>query len=425
MAASGEQTSGERAGGKPARKRAAKRDLLFAEAAREINAMGAGGIVINDVAEQVGLSRNALYYYVADRTDLVFGAYQRACEAMTDDLVAADETSADPAVKLTAFVEAQLAYERPPQAVLSDVDFLPDAQRAVIREMQGRNVAILRGWLEAGAQSGAFRACDAEITAQSLLGMISWGRLSAGWLGYRDGRAARRRIAAAINGLMLHGFSTGPRDVPLCALDMEALTARSYNPFDRAQTNEVKIGQLIAAASRLFNQRGIDGASLDDIGAEVGATKGAVYHYFDDKADLVTRCYRRAFELFDLIMDTAVAQGRDGFERAMIALHLNVQAQAGPSSPLMLQPGRLALADHDRAAFERASQRLRMTSNRSLRQGMADGSVSPCDTVFVGQVSAGIFLWLPKWLPRDAAQSPRQIAEAVCDVVAYGLVPRT
>ena len=95
--------------------------------------------------------------------------------------------------------------------------------------------------------------------------------------------------------------------------------------------------ELIAAASRLFNQRGIDGASLDDIGAEVGATKGAVYHYFDDKADLVTRCYRRAFELYDLIMDTAVEQGRDGFDKALIALHLNVQAQAGPASPLMLR----------------------------------------------------------------------------------------
>ncbi|MFN3514926.1 MAG: TetR/AcrR family transcriptional regulator [Phenylobacterium sp.] len=223
---------------------------------------------------------------------------------------------------------------------------------------------------------------------------------------------------------MLDGFASGPRSVPLCTLDMEALTARSYNPFDRQQTNEVKIAQLIAAASRLFNQRGINGASLDDIGAEVGATKGAVYHYFDDKADLVTRCYRRAFELFDLIMDTAVTQGRDGFDKALIVLHLNVQAQAGPASPLMLQPGRLALAEADRAAFERAAQRLRITSNRNLRQGTADGSVRPCDTAFVSPVAAGIFLWLPKWLPRNGALSPRQIAEAVCDLIAYGLRPR-
>lgn len=420
MAAIGKETGS----GKPARKRAAKRDLLLEEAAREINAMGAGGIVINDVAERVGLSRNALYYYVADRTDLVFGAYQRACEATTDDLAAAADASEDPRERLARFVEAQLAFERPPQAVLSDVDFLPPAQRSVIAELQARNVAILRRWLDDGAAAGTLRPCNSEIAAQALVGMIALGRLSAGWLGYRDGRAARRRIAHAIVDLMLNGFATAPRERPLCGLDIEALTARSFNAFDRQQTNEIKIAQLIAAASKLFNQRGIDGASLDDIGAEVGATKGAIYHYFDDKADLVTRCYRRAFELYDLMMDTAVAQGRDGFDRALIALHLNVQAQAGPASPLMLQPGRLALAPADRAAFERAGQRLRMTSNRSLRQGIADGSVRPCDSVFVGEVSAGIFLWLPKWLPADYPLTPRQIAEEVCDVAAYGLAVR-
>ncbi len=416
--------SGDQGSGKPARKRAAKRDLLFAEAAREINAMGAGGMVINDVAERVGLSRNALYYYVADRTDLVFGAYQRACEATTDDLAAAAEASEGPRERLARFVELQLAFERPPQAVLSDVDFLPPAQRSVIAELQARNVAILRGWLEAGAARGVLRACNSLVAAQALVGMISWSRLSPDWLGYRDGPAARRRIGQAIVDLMLNGFATGPRPAPLCTLDIEALTARAVNLFDRQQANEVKIAQLIAAASRLFNQRGIEGASLDDIGAEVGATKGAIYHYFDDKADLVARCYRRAFELYDLIIDTAVDQGRDGLDKALITLHLNVQAQAGPTSPLMPQPGRLALADADRAAFDRAGQRLHMSTNRSLRQGIADGSVRPCDTVFVGQVAAGIFLWLPKWLPADYQLSPRQIADEVCDVIAYGLAAR-
>ena len=67
------------------------------------------------------------------------------------------------------------------------------------------------------------------------------------------------------------------------------------------------MAQLMGAASRLFNRRGLDGASLDDISASVGATKGAVYHYFDDKTDLITRCYERAFELYGLFMETALA----------------------------------------------------------------------------------------------------------------------
>jgi hypothetical protein len=123
-------------------------------------------------------------------------------------------------------------------------------------------------------------------------------------------------------------------------------------------------------------------------------------------------------------MDTAVATGRNGFERALMVLHLNVQAQAGPLSPLMLQPGRLSLPDDEMSRITKASQRLRMTSARNLRQGMADGSVRPCDTTFVGDVAAGIFLWLPKWLPDTHPMTPKAIADEVADLMAMGLEKR-
>lgn len=409
---------------KPARKRAARRDLLLDEAARRINTQGAGAIVLNDIAEQVGLSRNALYYYVADRADLVFRTYLRACETMTDDLVAAHEQRVDPAERLRVFIRTSLAFERPAQAVLSDIDFLPEPQRGLIREHHGRNVAHLQAMISQGVVGGAFRPCETEVAAQALIGMLSWARLSAGWLGYRDGRAARRRMIAAISDLFLGGFGAGPEVGGRCEIDVEALTARPFNAFDRRQTNEIKITQLIAAASRLFNRRGIDGTSLDEISAAVGATKGAVYHYFDDKADLVVRCYRRAFELYDVFMDTAVATGATGFERALICLHLNVQAQAGPLSPLMLQPGRTALPADEVARFTQSSRKLRMTSTRSLRQGVADGSCRPCDCTFAAEVAAGIFLWLPKWLPEAYPLSPIRIADEVTNLFALGLETR-
>lgn len=404
-------------------KRAAKRERLLAQAARQINAMGAGAIVLNDIAEQVGLSRNTLYYYVSDRADLVFRCYERACESFTDDLIAAEDASSRPGDVIAAFVERQLDFDRPPQAVLSDVEFLPPPQQAVIREQQARNVSALEAVIAGAVEASLFRPCNTEIAAQSIIGMISWARLSAEWIGRRDSRAMRRRSAAAIADLALNGFASGPRPPPLCDIEVDRLTARSFNAFDRRQTNEVKIDQLIAAASRLFNRRGIDGTSLDDVAAMVGATKGAVYHYFDDRSDLVSRCYRRAFELYDLFMATANRVGQSGFERAIITTHLNIQAQAGPVSPLMPQPGRMSLPEAHREAFTRASNRLRVASTRNVRRGMADGSCRPCDAALVSEIAAGTFLWLPKWLPEDHRLSPMQIADETCDFLAFGLKP--
>ena len=84
-----------------------------------------------------GLSRNTLYYYVSDRADLVFRCFERACESFTDDLVAAEDASSKPSDVITDFVERQLDFDRPPQAVLTDVEFLPPPQQAVIREQHG------------------------------------------------------------------------------------------------------------------------------------------------------------------------------------------------------------------------------------------------------------------------------------------------
>jgi AcrR family transcriptional regulator len=44
---------------------------------------------------------------------------------------------------------------------------------------------------------------------------------------------------------------------------------------------------LLAAAERVFAERGIAGASLDEVAAEAGLTKGAVYSNFTGKEDLV------------------------------------------------------------------------------------------------------------------------------------------
>ena len=68
------------------------------------------------------------------------------------------------------------------------------------------------------------------------------------------------------------------------------------------------------------------------------------------KSDLVARCYERGFDLFERFAQTAVATGRTGMERTRIGVHLNVQGQAGPLSPLMPQPGLEALPEATRLA---------------------------------------------------------------------------
>jgi len=55
----------------------------------------------------------------------------------------------------------------------------------------------------------------------------------------------------------------------------------------RAQQVEETRGKLIEAARRAFAEKGYSAASMDDLTAEVGLTRGALYHNFGDKKGLL------------------------------------------------------------------------------------------------------------------------------------------
>jgi AcrR family transcriptional regulator len=406
---------------KVAGKRRLKREVLLARATEIFNQRGIGGVTLADIAAELGLTRAALYYYVNDRPELVFQCYLRACELTAEDLAAAAESGETGLEQVLAYVARATSPERPAAAVLSEISALAPAHRGIVETASARNAGHLQGLVENGMADGSIRPCDAQVAAQSILGMLAWAQLSPGWLGGAGGRRYRGRVAGALKQLLTQGIGAEGRAPPVCRINVETFLPRATNVFDRAQAAEQKTGQLLMTASRLFNRDGIEATSLDDISAALGATKGVVYHYMDDKTDLVVRCYQRAFDLFETFSTTAEAEGRDGLERSMIGAHLNSQAQVGAISPLMPQAGFDALPSPHREALSRRARAIRARFVSFLKQGVADGSARARDVVMLAEIGAGAFGWLPKWIGPEAEAHPRRIADEIVALLTLGL----
>jgi AcrR family transcriptional regulator len=57
--------------------------------------------------------------------------------------------------------------------------------------------------------------------------------------------------------------------------------------FDRSARKAETRARLLQAAARVYARRGFGGATLDEVGAEAGFTKGAVYGHFGSKENLL------------------------------------------------------------------------------------------------------------------------------------------
>jgi AcrR family transcriptional regulator len=94
--------------------------------------------------------------------------------------------------------------------------------------------------------------------------------------------------------------------------------------FDRGRKRAETRGRLLESAARVYARRGFDGATLDEVAAEAGLTKGAVYDHFGSKEKLLLALLDEHLSaqiadqltLFDETRDTA-ERPRAGADRWM------------------------------------------------------------------------------------------------------------
>ena len=176
----------------------------------------------------------------------------------------------------------------------------------------------------------------------------------------------------------------------------------------RAQAAEVTRTRLIDAAIERFAADGL-GASFDAVAAEVGVTKGALYHHFGSKEGLVEAVYKEAIGRH---AERVVAASAEGDGRARLLALVDASARLYASrSPFYRVLGSLHLAAAaDRPALADIARRMQRTQRDFMiglvRQGQRDGSIDPgLDAEAVGlTVNAALAGFLTQQLEPPAQQ---------------------
>jgi AcrR family transcriptional regulator len=397
-----------------------KRHALLEGATELFNIRGISATSLADVASALGLSRASVYHYVKDRADLVFQCYRHACEVTAKDLTEAGEAKTG-LERTMQFIRRALTPERPTTAILTEIDMLPSEQASAIRQASERNTAELVAFIASGIEDNSIRPVDALVAAQVIQGMLAWSSHLPYWARGGDMQVVRSRARECMVDLLTNGLAVERQTPPQLTLLADAFRPTLSNPFDRAESASLKVDQILAVSSQLFNRYGIEATSLEEVAKAMGVTKGVVYHYFDDKADVVAQSYLRAFALYDAFVAAAEAYGDNGLDAALMNYHLNIQAQVGGISPLIPQPGFGSAPEDQREAFRARAIRENHALADLIERGVAEGVARPCDPRMVSHVITGAIRWLSKWLPADEPQDPVRLADKICDLIRLGL----
>ena len=387
--------------------RDARRSAVLRQAMIEFRRAGVAGARLPAIARGVGLSRASLYNYCTGREDLARQCYLDALQRMRGQL---DESRGEHAglARILAFVRTAIGDDHAVAAITGELDLLPPGQREEIERVQGEMFDALASVVSAGIADGSIRRCDPAIAARVIWGLVSWAPIGGLWTG-RDEERLAKSLAIELPNLVEYGVAIAPHDgrIPLIA---EELPERAGD----------RIEDITCAASALFNRRGIDGVSLDDVAEAMSKTKGLVYHHFESKGALVAACFERGFDIYDRIMARARAQST-GVEQSKWAVALNVQAQLESLHPVSLSIAYHRLPAPEQAAYTRRASALLDQSIAIGRQGRADGTQRSFDPESVSLVSAGAFLFLARWLPLDRKVDPVRVSAEVSELFLYGL----
>ena len=187
-----------------------RKDEVLAAATRVFHAKGYATASIQDVADELGILKGSLYYYIDSKEDLLFDIIDRVHRDTVERLEEGLEVEGDPLVQLRAYLEQQVqAYCRDVQQVgvfLNDFAHLSEARRATILAERDRFDAALRDLLRRGVESGSMAAdVDPKLTAMAVFGMMNW--ISTWWR--EDGPSTPEQVARQFTDLVLAGV-VGP-----------------------------------------------------------------------------------------------------------------------------------------------------------------------------------------------------------------------
>lgn len=152
--------------------------------------------------------------------------------------------------------------------------------------------------------------------------------------------------------------------------------------------------RLLAAAARLFRQRGYAATTVREIGAEVGILSGSLFHHVRSKEEILFAVMERviAAMLADLTAELARAERAEARLRALIAVELTyLHGPAADATAVLFHEWRALSPDRQAVLLDGRSAYFALWDRVLAEAG------TPLDPAVLRQFLHGALAWTSFW----------------------------
>lgn len=180
--------------------------------------------------------------------------------------------------------------------------------------------------------------------------------------------------------------------------------------------------ELLAAATRLFRQRGYHATSMQDLGEALGMNRGSLYHYINGKDELLWAILNRALDVLEVRVLPILEADAPAVERLTDAIREHLRVASDHADELSLIQIELRALDRDRqrdiiARRNAYENRWRAT----IEAGIGDGSLRQFDVRLAGIGILSACNWFTQWYRPDGRLGVDEIADAFAELFLGGL----
>jgi len=178
---------------------------MLKAAAECFNQKGYSGTSLRNVADVLGLTDAALYYYVRNKEELVYLCYVRAADLgreALDKATAEGQNGMDVMLLYLRYHIEMMVGDRGPIAIMSEIPSLEPVHREEVLELSRQHSLNFEAVLETGIEDGSIVKCNVRMTGNAIMGSINW---IPKW--YHGDPAQGRMLVAEFPGILARGLA--------------------------------------------------------------------------------------------------------------------------------------------------------------------------------------------------------------------------